>query len=61
VAGYEVVWRDTTSPAWDHVADVGNVTEHTIGLSKDNWFFGVRAYDRDGFRSLTTFPEPARR
>lgn len=59
VAGYEVVWRETTSPAWEHVRDVGDATEATIELSKDNWFFGVRAYDRDGYRSPVAFPQPA--
>jgi len=51
VAGYEVVWRSTTSPVWERFRDVGNVSEATIDLSKDNWIFGVRAYDRDGYRS----------
>jgi hypothetical protein len=58
-AGYEVVWRETTSPVWQHTRDVGNTTEATIELSKDNWFFGVRAYDRDGYRSPVAFPKPA--
>ncbi len=60
VAGYEIVWRETTSPVWEHVRDVGNVTEATIDLSKDNWFFGVRAYDRDGYKSPVAFPGAAR-
>ncbi|MEM9167676.1 MAG: M28 family metallopeptidase [Planctomycetota bacterium] len=60
VAGYEIVWRETTSPTWDHSADAGNATEFTADLSKDNWFFGVRAYDHDGYRSPVAFPEPAR-
>ena len=51
VAGYEVVWRDTTSPVWQRSRDVGNVAEATINLSKDNFIFGVRAYDHDGYRS----------
>lgn len=55
VAGYEVVWRDTTSPLWDHVKDVGNTTEATLEESKDNFFFGVRAYDKDGYRSPVAF------
>ncbi|MCC6284291.1 MAG: M28 family metallopeptidase [Phycisphaerales bacterium] len=59
VAGYEVVWRDTTSPRWEHVKDVGNVTEATIDLSKDHSFFGVRAYDHDGFVSPVVTPLPA--
>ena len=59
VAGYEVVWRETTSPAWQYARDVGNVTEATIPLSKDNWLFGVRAYDHDGYRSPVAFPGAA--
>jgi hypothetical protein len=54
VAGYEIVWRDTTSPTWDNVIDAGNVTTLTVDRSKDNYFFGVRAYDADGHRSLVT-------
>ena len=61
VAGYEVVWRETTAPRWQHVKDVGNVTEATLPLSKDNWYFGVRAYDRDGYRSPIVFPVAAGR
>lgn len=56
VAGYEIVWRATTSPVWEHAQDVGNTTEGTVDLSKDNWFFGVRAYDADGYRSPVAFP-----
>ena len=44
-------WRSTTSPVWEHSRDVGDVSEATIDLSKDNWIFGVRAYDREGYRS----------
>ena len=60
VAGYEVVWRETTSPVWQHSKDVGNVTEATVDLSKDNWAFGLRAYDRDGYRSPVGVPRAAR-
>ena len=60
VGGYEVVYRDTTSHLWQHVIDVGNTNEYTIDLSKDNWFFGVRAYDSDGHRSLVQFAGAAR-
>jgi Zn-dependent M28 family amino/carboxypeptidase len=59
-AGYEVVWRATTSPTWDHARDIGNTQEATIDLSKDDWFFGVRAYDRDGYRSPVVFAGAAR-
>jgi Zn-dependent M28 family amino/carboxypeptidase len=60
VTGYEIVWRETTSPVWQHVKDVGKATEVTLDLSKDNLFFGVRAYDRDGHRSPVSFPAAAR-
>ncbi|MGI9015200.1 MAG: M28 family peptidase [Phycisphaerales bacterium] len=61
VAGYEIAVRDTTSPQWQEVIDVGNVLEYTIDRSKDNWFFGVRAYDKDGNRSLVSIPSVGRR
>jgi Zn-dependent M28 family amino/carboxypeptidase len=60
VAGYEVIVRETTSPMWQKVHDVGNVLEATIDLSKDNWFFGLRAYDHDGYRSPVVFPGTGR-
>lgn len=60
-AGYEIVWRDTASPVWTGSIDVGNVTEYTLKMSKDNHFFGVRAYDSDGYRSPVAFPAAARR
>ncbi|MCW2904979.1 MAG: aminopeptidase [Streptosporangiaceae bacterium] len=59
LAGYEVVWRETTSPDWTHVIPVGDVTQVKIDLSKDNVFFGVRAVDRSGHRSPVSFPAPA--
>jgi hypothetical protein len=47
IAGYEIVWRDTTSPVWTNSKPVGNVTTFTMkGMSKDNYFFGVRAVIR---------------
>ena len=59
LAGYEIVWRETTSPAWTHARMVGNVMSHTMkGMSKDNYFFGVRAVDKQGRRSPVGFPRP---
>jgi Peptidase family M28 len=59
LAGYEIVWRDTTSPMWTNSKPVGNVTTLTMkGMSKDNYFFGVRAVDKDGNRSVVTYPKP---
>src|SRR5216684_882269 len=46
IAGYEIVWRDTTEPVWTHSRAVGNVNSYTMKrMSKDNYFFGVRAVD----------------
>jgi hypothetical protein len=61
VAGYRIVWRETTSPAWQHSLDVGSVTRHTlVGVSKDSFIFGVQAYDRDGNLSVAAYPRPYR-
>lgn len=60
VAGYEVVWRETTSPVWNYVMDAGMATEARVPVSKDHVFFGVRAYDKDGYRSLVSFAYAAR-
>src|SRR5690349_12917318 len=62
LAGYEIVWRDTTAPTWTNSKPVGNVTSFTLkGMSKDNYFFGVRAIDNDGNRSPVTYPQPMTR
>jgi hypothetical protein len=62
VAGYRIVWRQTYQPFWERGIDVGDVTEHVMkGVSKDDYFFGVQAIDRDGNASVATFPRaPAR-
>jgi hypothetical protein len=60
LAGYRVVWRETTAPNWQGAKFVGNVTSYTSELSKDNVFFGVQAVDRDGNVSPATYPLPQR-
>ncbi len=61
IAGYEIVWRATTESTWTHARNVGNVTAYTaVGISKDNYFFGVRAVDKQGRRSPVTYPRPVR-
>jgi len=61
LAGYEIVWRDTTAPEWTDSAFVGNVTDFLVkGRSKDNYFFGVRAVDKDGNKSPVVYPRPVR-
>jgi Peptidase family M28/Fibronectin type III domain len=61
LAGYRIVWRDTTAATWQHMKDVGDVTRATLsGISKDDFVFGVQAYDRDGNLSIAAYPVPAR-
>jgi len=61
IAGYEVVWRDTTSAEWTNAINVGNVTTYLVkDMSKDNYFFGVRAVDRSGNKSPVVYPRPMR-
>jgi len=57
---YEVLWRDTASPEWEHVQTVGNVTKATLPVSKDNVIFAIRAVDDNGHRSLPVVPMPER-
>jgi hypothetical protein len=43
-----------------HARNVGPETHVTLDVSKDNVFFGVRAVDAAGHRSLPVPPVPAR-
>ena len=62
IAGYRIVWRETTSPFWQWSQDVGNVTRETVvGVSKDNYLFGVQAYDKESNASVVAYPRPYRR
>jgi Zn-dependent M28 family amino/carboxypeptidase len=58
LAGYEILWRDSTAPDWTHVLPVGRVTTATVDISKDNVQFGVRAVDESGHRSPAAAPAP---
>ena len=59
LAGYEVVMRSPTAVEWEDTIDVGNVTNVVLrNVSKDNFWFGVRAVDKDGNRSPVAFPRP---
>ena len=61
LAGYEIVWRDTTAPEWTDAVNVGNVTNFVMkARSKDNYFFGVRAVDKNGNKSPVVYPRPVR-
>jgi hypothetical protein len=58
--GYLVLWRDTGAPDWEHAQAIGNVTQATVPVSKDNVVFAVLATDAKGHRSLPVVPVPER-
>lgn len=58
---YEVVWRETTSPVWQYSKNVGNSTQATVPVSKDNYILGVRAMDSSGLYSPVVYPVPVRK
>jgi hypothetical protein len=58
--GYELVWRSTSSPEWEHVLKLGNTGRATVQISKDEAIFAVRAVDAAGHRSLPVVPVPER-
>jgi hypothetical protein len=60
LAGYRIVWRDTSAAEWQGSRFVGKVTEFTVPLSKDNVYFGVQAIDNDGNASPASYPTPLR-
>jgi len=57
---YEILWRATTSPEWEHARTIGTATVATLALSKDNVIFAVRAIDKEGHRSVAVVPSPER-
>src|SRR3984957_19307231 len=57
---YEVLWRATSSPDWEHSQKVSGATRVTLKLSKDNVIFAVRAVDATGHCSLPVVPVPER-
>jgi hypothetical protein len=59
-AGYEVVWRETTSPVWQHKAFTTDSSYTAELLSKDNYLFGVRAVSEGGHVSSVVYPFPFR-
>lgn len=58
--GYEIVWRETTAPMWQHAELVGDVTHVTIPVSHDEMIFGVRSVGPKGLRSVAVVPTPVR-
>jgi len=60
-ASYEIVWRDTSAPLWQHAKNVGNVTQATVPVSKDNYILGVRSVDAKGLVSPAVYPASVRK
>jgi hypothetical protein len=60
LAGYRIVWRDTTAPQWEHAVDVPKgTTRFTVpGVSKDDAILGVEAFDETGHASPAVYPKP---
>lgn len=54
VAGYEIVWRPTTSSDWTNQYLVKDVFSVLLPISKDNVIFGVRAVGPTGLRGPVT-------
>jgi Zn-dependent M28 family amino/carboxypeptidase len=57
---YNVLWRATAAPEWQHSQSVQNATKATVPVSKDNVIFAVQALDPAGHRSLPVVPAPER-
>jgi Zn-dependent M28 family amino/carboxypeptidase len=57
---YEVLWRATAAPDWEHSQSIKKATQATLPVSKDNVIFAVQAIDAAGHRSLAVVPTPER-
>jgi hypothetical protein len=58
--GYEVLWRATSAPDWEHSQSVGKETRATLPVSKDNVIFAVESIDDAGHKSQSVVPMPER-
>jgi Zn-dependent M28 family amino/carboxypeptidase len=56
VAGYEVVRRATSAPEWEETVWRGEGTRVELPHSADDVIYGVRAVDRDGWKSPVAAP-----
>ncbi|MBV8601630.1 MAG: M28 family peptidase [Candidatus Eremiobacteraeota bacterium] len=62
-AGYEVVVREPMEAYWRApvaTLSAGVTTVTVRGYPRDNWIFGVRAFDAQGHRGVVAFPTPQR-
>ncbi len=58
-SGYYVLIRETTSSVWQKKIFT-NLSEMTLPVSKDNYFFAVQSVSEDGNESLPVVPEVGR-
>ncbi|KAF1944667.1 putative zinc metalloprotease [Clathrospora elynae] len=61
VEGYEIVYRETISPHWTNVIEVGDVNWYNLTsatIHKDNVIFGVRSVGKGGYKSPAVLPFP---
>ena len=58
--GYEILWRATAAPDWEHSQSVGKETRATVPVSKDDVIFAVQSVDEAGHRSEPIVPAPER-
>jgi hypothetical protein len=58
--GYDVLWRATAAPDWEHSQRIDKVSKAMLPVSKDNVIFGVQAVDEAGHRSRPVVPSPER-
>ena len=57
VAGYRVRARRTWQPTWTESIELGAVEGAVLeGWSKDDWYFGLEAFDEAGHASLPVYP-----
>ncbi|HEY2475113.1 MAG TPA: M28 family metallopeptidase [Candidatus Cybelea sp.] len=59
-ASYEILWRTTDAPQWQYARNVGDVTQATVPVSKDDYILGVRSVDANGLPSPAVYPVAAR-
>ncbi len=60
-AGFEILWRETTTPRWQ-VYEFVELAQQAVlkGVSTDNHYFAVRAVGKNGARSLAVPAQPKR-
>jgi hypothetical protein len=60
LVGYDVLWREATTPLWQHAISDGKVTRFTVPkASKDNYLLGAVAVYQQGNRSPAVCPAPS--